>query len=159
MAKLTKSAFLSKYASIFADNSTREISEEDLRDFRLDIADSFLNIADAKSIQSLDTTGSTITINMLSLDFLQFLGSATIGASKAVAFSNTTYALKFVAMIESSGAYTLDFPANTIMQDFYSGGIWDNSTKVLTLATGKYRIEGTYDGTTWQLDLYGPYTS
>lgn len=46
MAQLTKVAFLSKYASLFADNSTRQISEEDLRDFREDISDSFLTIDD-----------------------------------------------------------------------------------------------------------------
>jgi len=46
MASLTKTAFLSKWASLFADNSTRNISEEDMRDFRQDIADSFLNTAD-----------------------------------------------------------------------------------------------------------------
>lgn len=46
MAILTKAAFLSKWASLFADNSTRDISETDLRDFRQDIADSFLNRTD-----------------------------------------------------------------------------------------------------------------
>lgn len=50
MAQLTKSAFLSKYLSIFADNSTREISEQDMRDFREDIADSFINISDASPL-------------------------------------------------------------------------------------------------------------
>lgn len=42
MAQLTKAAFLSKWATLFADNSSREIGEEDMRDFRQDIADSFL---------------------------------------------------------------------------------------------------------------------
>ncbi len=42
MAQLSKSAFLSKYAGIFADNTMRAISEGDMRDFRADIADSFL---------------------------------------------------------------------------------------------------------------------
>lgn len=46
MAQLTKAAFLSKWAALFADNSTRDISEEDLRDFREDISDSFLSLED-----------------------------------------------------------------------------------------------------------------
>lgn len=46
MAVRTKAAFLSQYNTVFADNTTREISEADLRDFRLDINDSFLNITD-----------------------------------------------------------------------------------------------------------------
>lgn len=50
MAALTKAAFLSKYLTIFADNISRAISEEDLRDFRQDIADSFVNISDASAV-------------------------------------------------------------------------------------------------------------
>lgn len=42
MTKLSKSAFLSKYATIFADNTTRNISEGDMREFVQDVADSFL---------------------------------------------------------------------------------------------------------------------
>ena len=46
MAQLTKVAFLSKQASLFADNTSRDITEQDLRDFRQDISDSFLTISD-----------------------------------------------------------------------------------------------------------------
>jgi hypothetical protein len=46
MSALSKTAFLSKWAGLFADNTSRDISEEDIRDFRQDIADSFLNIVD-----------------------------------------------------------------------------------------------------------------
>jgi hypothetical protein len=46
MATLTTAAFLSKWATYFADNTSREISEEDMRDFRQDISDSFLNLTD-----------------------------------------------------------------------------------------------------------------
>lgn len=52
MAVLTNAAFLSKWSSLFADNSTRDISEQDLRDFRQDIADSFLNITDGGTISA-----------------------------------------------------------------------------------------------------------
>jgi len=50
MANLTKAAFKSKYAGIFADNSTRQISEADMRDFKDDIADSFLNDSDVTAV-------------------------------------------------------------------------------------------------------------
>jgi hypothetical protein len=46
MAQLTKAAFLSKYLAIFADNATREITEQDLRDFREDLSDSSLFLDD-----------------------------------------------------------------------------------------------------------------
>jgi hypothetical protein len=61
MTQLSKTAFLSKYATIFANNSTREISEEDVRDFRQDVSDSFLNIPDQEynGIKGIATGVST----------------------------------------------------------------------------------------------------
>src|SRR5690348_13155825 len=49
MAQLTISGFLTKWAGLFADNSVRAISEEDMRNFREDIADSFFNTLDILS--------------------------------------------------------------------------------------------------------------
>lgn len=46
MAALSTTAFLAKWATLFANNSSRDISEEDVRDFRQDIADSFMNVVD-----------------------------------------------------------------------------------------------------------------
>lgn len=40
MANLTIPSFLSKWNALFADNSDREISEQDLRDFTQDLMDS-----------------------------------------------------------------------------------------------------------------------
>jgi hypothetical protein len=50
MAVLTKAAFLSKWSTLFADNSIRSISEQDMRDFREDIADSFINSSDSSAV-------------------------------------------------------------------------------------------------------------
>lgn len=61
MAQLSKSAFLSKWASLFADNSTRNISELDLRDFRQDISDSFLSGVDDVYKGYLATAAGTNT--------------------------------------------------------------------------------------------------
>jgi hypothetical protein len=58
MAALSTSAFLSKYATLFADNSTRDISELDVRDFRQDIADSFLNSVDRDVAEAIVLMGS-----------------------------------------------------------------------------------------------------
>src|SRR5690606_41134125 len=68
MTKLSASAFIAKYTTIFADNGNREISAEDMRDFRQDIADSFWNQVDdaltALDKQQVDTSGATITLDM-----------------------------------------------------------------------------------------------
>jgi hypothetical protein len=50
MAVLTNAAFLSKWSTLFADNATRDISELDMRDFRQDISDSFLNKTDGGTV-------------------------------------------------------------------------------------------------------------
>lgn len=46
MAALNTTDFLAKWLTLFADNTTRDISEEYLRDFRQDISDSYLNKTD-----------------------------------------------------------------------------------------------------------------
>ena len=50
MGVLTAAAFISKWNSRFADNTTRDISEEDERDFATDIKDSFGNLTDLNYI-------------------------------------------------------------------------------------------------------------
>jgi len=54
MAQLTAANFLSKFNALFADNTTGEISEGDMRTFTTDIKDSFLNIADGGFATALE---------------------------------------------------------------------------------------------------------
>lgn len=63
MSQLSLSGFLSKWAGLFADNSARDISELDMRDFRQDIADSFLNTTDQQynGVAGIKPGISTIT--------------------------------------------------------------------------------------------------
>lgn len=95
MANLSKSAFLTKWGGLFADNNTGDISPEDMRDFRQDIADSlfgnastfnFLTIPigtwnmDTTASKTVDLTPYSITndqiIGVLSV---QIVGDVTIG--------------------------------------------------------------------------------
>lgn len=46
MTQLSRASFVSKWNGRFADNITREIEEEDLREFVEDVKDSFFNITD-----------------------------------------------------------------------------------------------------------------
>lgn len=50
MAQLTAQQFIQKYIGIFADNTTGQIGEGDLRDFAQDIADSFGSAADFEQL-------------------------------------------------------------------------------------------------------------
>jgi hypothetical protein len=56
MAQLNGVDFLAKWATLFADNTTGDISAEDMRDFRQDIKDSFFNLLDGVGLVSGLTT-------------------------------------------------------------------------------------------------------
>lgn len=80
MAVLTKANFLTKWAALFADNATRDISEEDMREFRQDISDSTLFLRD----QYYNTINSTTGVDdyIISLP----LGSGLPGYDNMVIF-------------------------------------------------------------------------
>jgi hypothetical protein len=61
MAELSKSAFISKWTALFADNTTRDISELDQRNFMQDIADSLFNkIDDNDSVVTRSSAASLV---------------------------------------------------------------------------------------------------
>lgn len=73
MARLTKAAFLSKFDGLFADNTTRAISEADLRALHTDVKDSCyfleddrktLTIAASDETTALTTGTSKVTFRM-----------------------------------------------------------------------------------------------
>ncbi len=56
MTQLSKSAFISKWTPIFADNTSGDITEQDLRDFMTDIKDSFVAVDELAAEIASDTT-------------------------------------------------------------------------------------------------------
>lgn len=77
MAALSTVAFLAKWASLFADNGSRDISEEDVRDFRQDVADSFLNSVDRNVANALVDCGNYDASTNLWPDTGTAIGSAS----------------------------------------------------------------------------------
>src|SRR5690606_22212954 len=117
MTQLSKAAFLAKWLTLFADNTSREISEKDMRDFRQDIADSFWNQVDdaltALDKLQVDTSGASITLDMESKSNRLFYGSASWATAKTLAVSNATNAVSFVFLFEiTNTAGTLELPSN-----------------------------------------------
>jgi hypothetical protein len=62
MSVLSKSAIAAKIASLFADNTTNDISEADLREVTGDIKDSFVSVPDALSAASALSGTETLTV-------------------------------------------------------------------------------------------------
>lgn len=106
---------------------------------------------------TVSTAGGTITLDMNSQAERMFKGSASIGAPKTWALSNTAEAIfipsaKFVMT-------TLDlqtFPASFKMSTFDAN--WNPSTNVWTPPdVGTYDMSATFDGTNWLMKIQGPY--
>lgn len=87
MTQLSKTNFKALYGSSgsqFADNSTGDISEADVRGFGETIADSFVSITDGTSAASADYTKGSILTNSADssekfIRFLWYAGSSSAG--------------------------------------------------------------------------------
>jgi hypothetical protein len=158
MAKRTKTQFKTLWgsgSSTFADNTTGDISAEDIRDFAEDIADSFPADADGM-VLSVSTSTGTITLNFDSTVERVFVGNATFATAKDIALINDTYASIFEFVFEITNvAAELEFPTEFVMNDVR----WEVSVaKTWTPdAVGKYKAKAVWDGTDWLLDISQPY--
>jgi hypothetical protein len=94
MAQLAGAAFLTKWAGLFADNSTGDISAEDMRDFRQDLVDSFPNFLDDAYESFVVTASGTNTY------------TATLSPVITSYASNHRYFIKFTNA--NTGAATLN---------------------------------------------------
>ena len=98
----------------------------------------------------VDTSGSTITLNMDSKPARLFYGSASWSAAKTLAVSNTTNAVSFVFLFEITNTNgTLTLPSNFMCVDARMVG------QVFTpLDTGRYKMRADFDGTNWWVDEF-----
>ncbi len=108
-------------------------------------------------IVSTSTSGN-IDLNMASLTQRAFEGTVAIAANKTWSFSNVTNAIQipFFKFTVSVADVEQQMPLNVKMLQFE--GNWDDGTKIWTpTEIGDYLAEGSYDGTTWYLKIYGPF--
>lgn len=114
-----------------------------------DIVDSFNNVDDGTGQTTVDSTGSTITLDMDSRAERNFLASANIGAPKTWALANTTNSFKILSFIFTvTGLFAQTMPSNFKMSD----ARWDSSGKTWTPAdSGQYNAKAVFDGTSWLL--------
>ena len=162
MAKRTTAQFLALYGtagSIFIDNTTGLISEEDMRNFATDISDTFLNTRDG-IVASVSTTGGTITLAFNYQNERVFVGSASFATPKTIALSETDVSgTQVAARIEFDFTITNVAAVLTTPSTFRSSDIrWDGTGKTVTFGeTGAYKIIATWDGTIWRMDISNPY--
>lgn len=152
MSKLTKAQFLEKYAILFADNSTRNITESVMRSFCQDLADSTeFSFGSELDIELVVTSGSSINFDFGSGYQSIFVGISSFSTPKTITFSNTTNAKRFEFIIENSSVdAVITFPSSVIMNDIR----WDEDLKQwYPDDIGVYKGAAIFDGTNWILDM------
>jgi len=104
---------------------------------------------------SSSTAGGTITLDMNNQVQRVHVGSASFAGSKTLALSNASNALIFgFHFTVTNVAATLVCPASFTM----SSVDWNSGSDTWTPpATGDYEMTGMFDGTSWRVNVAGPY--
>ncbi len=143
---------------LYKNNTTKDISAEDLRALPTAIKESYLNRLDDLPFVSAapSTAGGTITLDFTNANRGVFKGSASFATAKVIAFAQASRALSFdfIFTITNAAAGTLEFPATVEMSD----ARFNDSTQIWEAdAVGKYKAHGEWDGTNWTVTITGPY--
>lgn len=106
---------------------------------------------------SVNTSGTTITLDLLSYVEAMFTGDSSIGAGKTIAFDNSSNGRRINFFFTLTDNYAFVFPSTVKMQNWV--GEWDPSTYTWTPSggAGAYRAELLYNGTNWLMNIYGPH--
>lgn len=108
---------------------------------------------------SFDTSVATPSMDMAEATDKIFVGSATVNANKELVFANAGAIIRATTFLTVSGSRAITVPANVLTDT--SKWTWSKpATKLIWAAeSGVYRLQWTYDGTNFHLDIYGLYTN
>lgn len=109
------------------------------------------------TLETVDVSGGTITLDLNSIDQMMYVGSASFGTPKTIALSNATNGLVIDFKFNLSNvAAVLTFPTSFTMQT--TDLRWNDGAHTFTpSATGKHEFSATFDGTDWDLKITNPY--
>lgn len=101
------------------------------------------------------TAGGTVTFDCNNQNFRKFVGSASFATPKTFALSNTTNTEEISITVEiTDQAAVITLPADWGMTDInFDGTAWTPPDE------GKFMFGGSFDGTTWQINVAGPYNN
>lgn len=102
------------------------------------------------------TAGASITLPMANKKSRNFVGDAVIAGNKTILFTNDAYAKELKFYFSLDAPRDLEWPSEVVWQSGFGG--WDNDTKIWSgYAAGDYRAELKWNGSVYQMDIYGPY--
>lgn len=143
MAVLTPASFLSKWNSRFADNSTRDISEGDMREFGEDIKDSFFSVFGGpvetawKDPVVVATTGNITLSGEQTIDGVLTSSSRVLVRAQSTASQNGIYlsaAGAWSRSTDADAADELEGAAVGVQQGtVYANTVWLQTTDTVTL--------------------------
>lgn len=105
MAVLTTAAFLSKWNSRFADNTTRDISEGDMREFAEDIKDSFTSVLGDVTVTSWLSPCIVATTANITLSGEQTIDGVLTSTSRVLVKNQTTQSQNGI-YVSAAGAWS-----------------------------------------------------
>jgi hypothetical protein len=158
MSKVNKSTNATTIAAQLPDNTTGFVTPARARLVTNNLNESAVNILDGTTHTELDTTDTTITLDMNSEADKSFVGSDLIGADTDVVFSNVTNlrTVKFFSFQITAG-FKLNFLTGIGYKAF--DGNWTGALEWTAPATAYYLMTVRYDGTTKFIDIEGNYTT
>lgn len=143
MAILTPAAFFSKWTSRFADNSTRDISESDMREFAEDLKDSFQSILGGTVITSwkdpvvVATTGNIVLSGEQTIDGVLTSADRVLVRAQSTASQNGIYvsdAGAWTRSTDADAASELEGAAVGVTQgSTYANTVWLQTADSITL--------------------------
>lgn len=159
MARRTNAQLLAQAQLIINETQTSGNTKGRVGGLMQDIVDSMTSLNDGVGQGTVDTTGSTLTLDMDSRAERIFKGSASIAAPKTWALSNSANALCIPSFIFAlTGLHIQTMPTNFKMSD----ARWDSVAKTWTpMDTGQYNAKAYFDGSSWLLTIdqnSGPFT-
>jgi len=135
MAILNKANFLSKFNALFADNTTGDISEADLRTFVTDIQDSFFNIPDG-AVGEVLKTGTPLN-NQLAV----WTDATTVEGDANLTWTGATFGV--TGAVDITGDLDVDninINGNTIISTDVNGNITLTPNGIGNVAIGTLAI-------------------
>lgn len=145
MSVLTAAAFLSKWTARFADNTTRDISEADMREFVEDIKDSFSNILGGTVITAWKDPCIVATTANITLSGEQTIDGVLTSASRVLVKAQTTTSQNGI-YVSAAGAWSRATDADAASElegaavgvtqgTLYANTVWLQTTDSITLGS------------------------
>ena len=142
MTQLSRAAFLTKYNTLFADNTTRDISEADLRTLAEDVKDSAIFELDTNLSQIVSTkitipTGEVLTLNATPKQIVDAQGAGTLIVPIQWMFYLDYNSVAYATNVDLQFIYGASLAAPSLTQAFSPAVQINSAVDTITVREGQ----------------------